>query len=260
MAFCEVVRYNEATMKELFHAYVYIPLYNALIGILDISPWVDMGIAVIVLTVLVKTLLFPLSLKAARTQRLMKELEEPMKELREKYKDDKETQGRKLLELYKEKKVNPFSGFLTLFIQLPVILGLYFVFLKGGLPAVDASLLYSFIPSAENVNMLFLGLIDMAGKSAPLAVLAGITQYFQAHYAIPPQGPRKENATFQDDFARSMYMQMKYILPIMIVGVAYVASAAVALYWITSNIFAIGQEIYVKKKLGSHTGLVDIAG
>jgi YidC/Oxa1 family membrane protein insertase len=234
-------------MKELFHAYVYTPLYNTLIGILDIGPWVDMGIAVIVLTILVKTLLYPFSLKAARTQRLMKELEVPMKELREKYKDDRETQGRKLLELYKERGVNPFSGFLTLFIQLPVILGLYFVFLKSGLPNVDTSLLYSFVPAPQDVQMYFLGLIDMAGKSAPLAVLAGITQYFQAHFALPAPAPRTENATFQEDFARSMHLQMKYVLPLVIVGVAYVASAAVALYWITSNIFAIGQEIRVKR-------------
>ena len=236
-------------MKELFHSYVYTPLYNALIGILDLGPWVDMGIAVIVLTILVKLLLFPLSLKAARTQRLMKEIEEPMKEIREKYKDDRETQGRKMLELYKEKGVNPFSSFLTILIQLPVVLGLYFVFLKGGLPAVDSSLLYSFIPTPDTVNMLFLNLVDMAGKSIPLAILAGVSQYFQAHFALPKQAPRSENASFQEDFARSMHLQMKFVLPFVVGFVAYVASAAVALYWITSNIFAIGQEIRVKNLL-----------
>jgi YidC/Oxa1 family membrane protein insertase len=236
-------------MKELFNDLVYLPLYNGLIGILDLGPWVDMGIAVILLTIIVKTLLFPLSLKAARTQLLMKELEEPMKEIREKYKDDRETQGRKLLELYREKGVNPFSSFATLLIQIPVILGLYFVFLKGGLPEVDTALLYSFIPEPDTVNMFFLNLIDMAGKSAPLAVLAGLTQYYQARLALPEQKPRSDDATFQEDFARSMHMQMKYVLPVVIVFVAYLASAAVALYWITSNIFAIGQEIYVKKRL-----------
>jgi YidC/Oxa1 family membrane protein insertase len=238
-------------MKELFNEIVYIPLYNALIGILDLGPWVDMGIAVILLTVLVKALLFPLSLKASHTQRLMKDLEEPMKEIREKYKEDRETQGRKLLELYREKGVNPFSSFATLLIQIPVILGLYFVFLKGGLPAVDTTLLYSFIPDPGMVNMFFLDVIDMAGKSAPLAVLAGLTQYFQARLALPAPKPRTAEATFQEDFARSMHMQMKYVLPVVIVFVAYWASSAIALYWITSNIFAIGQEMYVKRRLGS---------
>ena len=248
-AISEHLRYNTEHMSELFHTLVKEPLYNALIGILDLGPWVDMGVAVILLTVLVKLLILPLSLKAARTQRLMKELEEPMKEIRETYKDDRETQGKKLLELYREKQVNPFSAFLTLLIQLPVIFGLYYLFWKGGLPQVDTTLLYSFVPVPGEISMHFMGWIDMAARSAPLAVLAGVTQYLQVHFALPAPAPRKEHATFQEDFARSMHLQMKYFLPLMMVGVAYVASAAVALYLITSNIFAIGQEIYVKRRM-----------
>jgi len=236
-------------VSAIFHTVVYIPLYNALIALLDLGPWVDLGIAVIVLTLIVKTLMFPLSLTAARTQRVMKELEEPMKELREKYKDDREEQGRRLLALYKENNINPFSSFLVLFIQLPVILGLYFVFLKGGLPTIDTTQLYSFVPYPESVSMFFLGLIDLTAKNIPLAILAGVSQHFQARFALPELGPKKDQATFQEDFARSLQLQMKYILPFVIMFVAYVASAAVALYWITSNIFAIGQELYVKKHL-----------
>ncbi len=236
-------------ISDFFHATVYTPLYNALILLLDLGPWMDLGIAVIVLTVVVKTFLFPLSLKAARTQRILKKIEAPMKELQEKYKDNREELGRKLLELYREHKVNPFSSFLVLFIQLPVILGLYFVFLKGGLPNVDVNLLYSFVKNPKEVSMMFLGLVDMAGKNIPLAVMAGITQYFVAHLSLPPSSPRSEQATFQEDFARSLQLQMKYVLPVVIVFFAYVASAAVALYWITGNIFAIGQELYVKKRM-----------
>lgn len=236
-------------VSDIFHVVVYTPLYNALIALLDIGTWVDMGVAVIVLTLIVKTALFPLSLKAARTQRIMKDLEEPMKELREKYKDNREEQGRKLLALYKDNNVNPFSSFLVLFIQLPVILGLYFVFLKGGLPNIDPTLLYGFVKEPGTISMHFLGFIDLTAKNVPLAILAGISQHFQARFALPDPGPKKENATFQEDFARSMQMQMKYVLPFVIMFVAYVASAAVALYWITSNIFAIGQEIHVKRRI-----------
>jgi membrane protein insertase Oxa1/YidC/SpoIIIJ len=97
--------------------------------------------------------------------------------------------------------------------------------------------------------MYFFGMIDLASKSIPLAVLAGVSQFFQARFALPPVAPRKENASFQEEFTRSMQVQMKYVLPMVIVFVAYVASAAVALYWITSNIFAIGQELRVKQHL-----------
>jgi YidC/Oxa1 family membrane protein insertase len=235
----------------LFHTVVYVPLYNALIAILDLGPWIDLGMAVILLTVVVKLILLPVSLKAARTQRLMKELDAPMKAIREKYKDDREEQGRKLLELYREKGVNPLSGFVTLLVQLPVIFGLYFVFLKGGLPTVDTSLLYSFIQTPHAVNMHFLGLVDLTSKSYVLAALAGISQYLQAHVAFPAPAPRSEKSSFQEDLTRSMQVQMKYMLPLVIAFVAYVASAAVALYWITSNIFAIGQELYVKRRLAA---------
>jgi YidC/Oxa1 family membrane protein insertase len=233
----------------MFETFVKIPLYNALVGLLDLGPWVDVGIAIIILTLIVKIILFPLSLKAARTQVLLKKIEEPMKEIREKYKDDRETQGRKMLELYREHKVNPFSSIVVLFIQLPVIIGLYLVFLRGGLPNVDPTLLYNFIPVPEVVNMQFLGFIDMAGKNIPLAMLAGVTQHIQARLTMPPIKPRSENATFQEDLARSFQTQIKYLLPFVIMFVAYVATAAVALYWITSNIFAIGQEVYVKKTI-----------
>jgi YidC/Oxa1 family membrane protein insertase len=234
---------------DFFHTTVYTPLYNALVIFLNIGPWVDVGIAVVVLTVVVKLLLFPLSLKATRTQRLMKELEEPMKEIKEKYKDDREQQGKKLLELYREKKVNPFSSFLVLFIQIPVILSLFFIFSRSGLPDINLELLYSFVTAPESVSMMLFGLVDMAGKNVILAVLAGLTQHIQARLSLPEQKPRSPDATFQEDFARSMQTQIKYILPFMIVVFAYILNAAVALYWITSNIFAIGQEVYVKRKM-----------
>ncbi len=237
-------------LGDLFHQVIYVPLYNALVALLSLGSWVDVGIAVIALTVLVKLLLAPLSLKAARTQILMRDLEAPMRDIRERYKD-KQEQGRKMLELYREKGVNPFSGIASLFIQIPIILGLYFVFLKGGLPTIDTESLYVFVPVPPQVDMLFLGLVDMAGKSYMLAVLAGISQYWQAYFALPPAAPRSENPTFQEDFTRTMQLQMRYILPVFIVFVAYVASAAVALYWITSNICTILQELYAKRKLRS---------
>lgn len=236
-------------MSGLFHTFVYIPLYNTLIAILAYIPWIDVGVAVIILTVLVKTLLFPVSLKAARHQQLLKQLEGPMRDIREKYKDDKQEQGRKLLELYKQAGTNPFSGIFLIFIQFPIIIGLYFVFYKGGLPEVHAGDLYTWVKVPENVHMLFLGLVDMAGKSALLAGLAGLTQFIHAKHTLPTLAPRRENADFQEDFARSMQMNVRYVFPLLMTGFAYVLNAAVALYWITSNIFAIGQELYVKRRL-----------
>lgn len=238
-------------MKELFSVFIFEPLYNALIFFIDVVPGGDVGIAVILLTLSVKCILFPISIKAARTQVLMKEMEEPLKEVQERYKDDKQKQAQEVMALYKEKGANPFSSIALIFIQLPIIFGLYWVFARGGLPTINADILYSFIPFPQTVDMEFMGIVDMAGKSIVLAFLAGFTQFIHARMALPIAKPKKEGEepSFKDDFARSLQLQMRYVLPIIIAVVAYTISAAVALYWTTSNIFTIGQEWYVKRNI-----------
>lgn len=235
-------------MKALFHEVIYQPLYNGLIFLMDVIPWADAGIAVILFTVLVKLVLFPLSRKAVETQLKMKQLEGDLNLLKEKYKDNKEEQARAVLGFYKEKGVNPFSGIILLFIQLPIIFALYYIFYKGGLPVVNESLLYSFV-AVPTVDMSFLGLVDIAQKSVILALLAGVTQYFQIRFSMPLPPPRTDKATFQEDLARSMNFQLRYIMPIFVTFIAYSISGAIALYWTTSNVFAIGQELYLRRKL-----------
>ena len=200
---------------------------------------------------MVKLLLFPIAQKVARTQVIIKKVQPEIDKLKEKYKDDKAEQTRKIMSLYKDYNINPFFGFLVLLIQLPIVFGLYWVFYKGGLPNVDPSQLYSFVPIPTEVNMLFLGLIPMAGKSILLAVLTGITMFINMQIVLPakPKKAEGEKTSLKDDVANSMHMQMKYVMPVLIAVIAYTISAAVALYWVTSNIFAIGQELLVRKRL-----------
>ena len=215
-------------------------------------PYADVGLAVIALTILVKILLFPLAHKVAHMQVRMKELAPKMEEIKEEYKDDKQEQTLKIMALYKEYKVQPFFSILVIFIQLPIILGLYWVFFRGGLPVIQLDLLYSFISEPELVNMNFLGIVDMGGRSIVLALLAGITQYIHSHYALPKPKPRSDNPTIKEDLARSFHLQMKYVMPVIIVGISYTISAAIALYWLTSNLFAIGQELLVRREMKRH--------
>ncbi len=235
----------------LFNTIIYNPLYNGLVLFIDIVPMADVGIAVILLTVFVKILLFPLAQKAARTQVIIKKVQPEVDKLKDRLKEDKQEQARKIFELYKKHNVNPFFGFLVLLIQIPIVIGLYFVFYKGGLPNIDTSLLYSFIPTPNQVNMLFLGLIPMAGKSVVLALLTGITQFINMQIVMPAITKKEstDGPNLKDDMIRSMQFQMKYFLPIIITIVAYTISSAVALYWVTSNIFTIGQELLVRKRL-----------
>jgi YidC/Oxa1 family membrane protein insertase len=237
----------------IWHTIFFDPIYNALVFFIDSVRGGDVGIAIILTVILVKLILLPVSLKAARTQLAMRELEPELQHIKEKYKDAREEQARKTMELFGKYKVNPFSSVVLLFIQIPIVIALYFAVSKGGgvpLPHINTALLYSFIPSPSEASMLFLGVIDIALKSLPLAVLAGATQFIHTHLSLPTLAPRdpKKEPSFKDDFSRSMQLQMRYVMPLIIFMVAYTISATIALYFTISNLMAIGQEFIVRHK------------
>ncbi len=227
------------------------PFYNAFIFLMHLLPFADAGVIIVIFTIIIKFILFPLSIKASRAQLQMKSIEKDLADIKEKYKDNKEEQSKQTIEYYREKGINPFASFFILLVQLPIIIGLYRVFLKSGLPVIDTALLYSFVPAVASVNMMFFGLIDIAQKSLVLAILAGLTTYIQLDQASKTQAaaaPSQSGKSMQADIAQTMTKQMKYFFPIIVIFISYSISAAVALYWITSNVFAIVQEIYIKKK------------
>jgi YidC/Oxa1 family membrane protein insertase len=220
---------------------------------MNLLPWADAGVIVIIFTIIVKFILLPLSIKASKAQIQMKSIEKDLNDIKEKYKDNKEEQSRKTLEYYRDKGVNPFAGIFILLVQFPIIIGLYQVFLKSGLPVINLTKLYSFVAAPAAVNMVFLHIINISEKSIWLALVAGMTTFIQLHIANSAQESlslkvNKGEAVKQSDFARAMTMQMKYFFPIIVTFISYSISGALALYWITNNIFAIGQEIYIKKK------------
>lgn len=238
-------------ISTFFHTVFYNPLYNGLVFLMNLSPLINLGLAIVIFTVIIRLILFPLSRKAVRTQIKMREIEPEMKKIREEYKDNREEQARKTMALYKEKGVNPFSGILLLLIQLPIIFALYKIFYSAGLPSINRSLLYPFIHAPESVNPFFLG-YDLTAASIIFALIAAVTQYLQIRYSMPVQ-PKSETPSFSNDLARSMSLQMRYVLPVIIFFIAWKLSAAVALYWIISNIFTIGQELYVRRERSPKT-------
>lgn len=240
-------------MTYIWHTFFFDPIYNSLIFFIDVVRGGDVGVAIICTVVLVKTVILPLSLKAARTQLVMREIEPKLAEIKEKYKDQRETQALKTMELFREARINPLSSIFLLFLQIPIVIALYFSVYSGGgvaLPEINSALLYSFIPTPETINMIFLGFMDITAKSLPLAFIAGFTQFIHTQLSLPPQKPRdpKAEPNFKDDFARSMHIQMKYVMPVLIFVVAYTISAAIALYFTVSNLMAIAQEFIVRHK------------
>lgn len=241
-------------LSNFFHAVIYEPLYNGLVFLIGVMPGHNIGLAVIAITIIVRLLLYPSSKKAILSQIKIKEIQPELEAITRKYKDNREERARKTIELYRDKKVSMFAPILPLLFQLPVILALYYIFSQSGLPTVNISILYSFVSAPEFTSTAFFGLFDITEKNWPIAIIAGVTQFIQASVYLKltngksaPTSNKDEKPSFQQDFQKNMNFQMKYVFPIFVAFFAHTLTAAIALYWTTSNLFSIFQEIITRK-------------
>ena len=233
-------------MSYLYNLIFFEPLLNGLALLIKYLPLHDMGLAIIILTVAVRFIIFPFTHKSTVTQIKMKKLEPELREIKNTHKDDSQAQAKKTMELYKRHGINPVAGILTLFIQIPIIFALYKVFLGGA--AFDPAHLYSFVTAPEFVSVKFFGLLDMTQKSYIMPVLAALTQFYQMKLALPPIKKQAGENSFKDNLARSMNIQMRYVMPFFIFFIGLKLSSGIALYWTTMNIFAIVHEAIVRRK------------
>src|SRR4030066_959163 len=144
-----------------FNTILYEPLLNALVLLYQYIPGKDFGIAVIALTLVIRFILYPLMVKSIRSQKVLSELQPKIKEIQEKYKNDKEKQTKEMMALYQREKINPFGGCLPLLIQLPILVALYRVFWKGLQPEAMEKL-YSFVPNPGAIDPTFFGVLNLA--------------------------------------------------------------------------------------------------
>lgn len=232
----------------MFTTYLVAPLFNLLVWMTHIFSG-HIGISIIIITVLIKVVLWPLALKAARAQAKQKELAPKMAEIKKNYPDTKE-QGQKIMELYRETGSNPFSGCLPLLIQIPILIAIYQVFLQKF--TIDNPLLYAG-NTIGTVHMTFLG-INLATASIILAILAGITQWIQIRYSPLTTRPTPDQSSIELDaqttMMNSMNSSMQWTMPIMIGVFSYITPGALALYWVVTNITTIVQDRIIKHKLG----------
>jgi YidC/Oxa1 family membrane protein insertase len=228
------------------------PLTNLLIGITDVIPGHDLGVAIIILTIIIRFILYPLSKKAIQSQRELQAYQPELDKIKEKYKNDKDKQTKATMEFYQEHKINPLSSCLPLLIQMPILIALYWVFRRATAGTVE-QLLYSFVPKPENLNARFLGIVDLTRPEVyVLPVLAGASQFYQS-WMILSRAKKddkklglKEKKTPQD--ATSMITkQMNYIFPIVTVVFAASLPSAISLYWVTTNLFSIGQQYIIMR-------------
>jgi len=246
-------------MAYLFHSLVYQPIYNILIAVYNIIP--DFGIAIIIVTVLVKLVLIPLSKKQIESQKKMQELQPRIKEIQAKHKNDKEKQSRAMMELYKETKSNPFSGCLPMVVQLVFLIAIYRVLFnisQAGLIA-NAGDLYGFIHNPGQINKMFLGTVDLSSaidfahitiSSLPhilLVIAAAGAQFIQTKMLMAKQ-PVKVTKADEADFSQIMTKQMLFLGPLLTLFIGVKFPAGLALYWLVSTGFMVAQQRYMEKK------------
>ncbi|HYE22546.1 MAG TPA: YidC/Oxa1 family membrane protein insertase [Verrucomicrobiae bacterium] len=163
-------------MIEFLKTILFEPLLNLLVFSYNYIP--DIGIVIILVTILVRLLLFPSFHKSLKHQKAMTDLQPKMNEIKEKYKDDKERQAKAIMELYSAHKINPLSSCLPLLIQIPILIAMYQVFIQS-LSGSNLEGLYSFVPRPDHIDPMFLNFTDLSKKNAIMSVIAAGLQYFQ---------------------------------------------------------------------------------
>ena len=221
----------------LYNDVIYRPLLNLLIFFYNIIPGHDIGVVIIVLTLVIRLILAPSFHKSLKGQAAMTALQPKLNEVREKYKNDKEGQAKAMMELYKEHNINPLSSCLPLVVQLPILIGLYQVFRVALNPIIsmDTRLhgLYSFISHPANISPYFFHFINLSQPSIALGVVAGLAQFWQSKLMMPKQTGQ------QDSTQKIMAMQTTYVLPVISVIIAVKLPAGLPLYWIVTTLFAV---------------------
>jgi YidC/Oxa1 family membrane protein insertase len=226
-------------MGHFFFLILIQPILNLLVLMYRFIP--DIGIVIILLTVVIRLLLMPSFHKSLKAQKQMSALQPMLNEVREKHKNDKEKQAKAIMELYKEQNVSPFGSLLPLLIQLPLLIALYKVFILG-LGGKDLQqYLYSFVHNPGFISPYFLHFVNLAKPNIYLGIVSGAAQFIQSKMMIPP--PSKSN----DATANALAVQTVYILPLLTVFISLRLPAGLPLYWLVTTLFAVGQQYYIMK-------------
>ncbi len=244
----------------MFHTLIYVPLYNALLWLVQVLPGHDLGLAIILITLLVRAVLYYPTLAQMRASRQLQALQPKLKALQEQFKNDKEGLAREQMKLYKESRVNPAASCLPIIIQLVVFYQLYQVFRTGiavestgflkpeHLKDLAGSLQTYF--TDNQLHTSFFGILDLTATRTVgniiLAVLTGASQFWQTKMIAAPSEPRTPGA--QDEaMTATMNRSMMYTLPLLMAWITYTLPAGLGLYWIASAAFGIVQQyIFLK--------------
>lgn len=230
-------------IKQFFNTILVDPLLNLLVFFYDYIP--DIGLVIIILTVLIRLLLLPSFHKSLKHQKVMQQLQPKIEEIKNKYKDDKDQQAKAMLELWQAHKVNPLGALSPLLIQLPILISLYVVFTRS-LHGVELTNLYSFVTNPGVISPMFLGFIDLSKPSIYITIAAALLQYVQGRMMLAKN-------KVADPTAKMAQAMTLYMLPIMTLFIGLSFPAGLPLYWAVSTLFGIGQQYWIIRKEAKET-------
>ncbi len=234
---------------------IYQPMLNALVALLIYIPGHSLGLGIIALTIIIRTILLVPSAKALRAQKRMQEIQPEIEKLKQKYGTDQARMAQETMALWKKHKASPMSSCLPLLIQMPILIALYNVF-QAGLSADKAILIYGFLPEfhLSEINPFFLGMNLFEKNIIVLPLVVGVLQFIQMKLMMAKQKKAKKNATTTAPFANEMENAnkiMQWLMPVMIAFFTTQTAAAVGLYWGTSTIYGILQQLVINNEKSS---------
>jgi YidC/Oxa1 family membrane protein insertase len=238
-----------------------ITVFEAVIKFFHNSLGVPWGWAIVLLTVVIRAILLPLTVKQFHSMQKLQRLSPEMKRLQAKYKEDKQRQQQELMKLYQEHGVNPFASCLPLVAQLPVFISLYYM-LRSNLradicPTLQpgySQVLHKVVSHAHlracgpHHGAGFLFINDLTSKAAGATLVVLIVLYVGTML-----GSQLLTATPQMDRNQRLLMMF---LPLVFVFIIIGLPAGVLVYWITTNVWTIGQQYFIRRRLGPMTPLV----
>ncbi len=239
----------------LYNEILFRPILNLLIWLYGALPGADLGIAIIVLTIIIKLILYPFTVAQIKQQRALQTMQPKIAEIRKRLKDDKEAQAKELMELYRKDKVNPAASCLPLVIQLPVFIALYQA-LSVGLKSQALTMLYSFVPNPGTVHAMLFGFMDLTQPNYVLAVLAAAVQFWQTWMMMKPPGAttpppsevKEEKGAKDEDMAAMVNKQMMYVMPIMTLIIGIKLPGGLTLYWFVMSLLTVAQQYWLMRK------------
>lgn len=241
---------NMSFFSWIWNSIIYQPIYNALIFFASVLPGNNLGWAIILLTILLRTILLVPNQKALKSQKKLQAIQPKLNALKEKHNGDQQRIAQETMSIYKEHKVSPFGSCLPLLIQLPILIGLYTV-IQHGMDPGSTYLLYGPLQGFDIslINTNFYGLLELTKIDfIALPIIVGVLQFLQLRISLAKTPKKKPADSKKGGSEMEMASKtMTYIMPFMIAFFTASVPSGVGLYWAFSTIYGIVQQVIVNR-------------